>query len=107
MCMGDDLNNFDKIENISCKEKVKIVGIVFDKNKSAGEVSENWETRIDKIKRIVKSWMKRNLTIIGKIQVVKTFILSQFVYILQGIYVKKQIIDEINTILYRFIWKRD
>ena len=28
-------------------------------------------------------------------------------YILQSIYVKKEIIDEINTILYRFIWKRD
>ena len=51
--------------------------------------------------------MKRNLSVIGKIQVIKTFLLSQFVYVLQSILLKKEILDEINTILFRFIWKRD
>ena len=107
MCMGREINNIEKIEGIVCKNQVKIVGIVFDKYKNAGEIKENWENRIKKIKRIVKQWMKRNLSVIGKIQVIKTFLLSQFVYVLQSILLKKEILDEINTILFRFIWKRD
>ena len=107
MSMGRDEYDFEKIEGIEIKNRVKIVGIVFDKNLSAGDIKENWEIRIEKIKKIVKLWMKRNLSIIGKIQIIKTFLLSQFIYILQSLFIKKGVLDEINTIFYRFIWKRD
>ena len=83
--MGNTLSDENFIEGIELTNKVKIVGIIFANDKAANEIKENWEARIAKIKTIIKSWMKRNLTIIGKIQVIKTFILSQFVYIMQSI----------------------
>ena len=95
------------VENIKIVDKVKIVGIFFSNEKCASELKENWEGRIQKIKSIIKNWMKRKLTIIGKIQVVKTYILSQLVYILQSLILPDVILNEINTILYRFLWKKN
>ena len=51
--------------------------------------------------------MKRKLTYIGKIQVIKTFLLSQLVYIMQGIYIPDEVLEEINVLFYRFIWKKE
>ena len=97
----------DQIEGIDVKKEAKIVGIVFSKYKSASDINENWEGRIEKIKKIIKDWLKRKLTIIGKIQVVKTFLLSQFVCIIQSLSLKSKILDEINTLFYRFIWNKN
>ena len=97
----------DNIENIQLTDHVKIVGIHFRNDKCASDIKENWEGKITKIRSIIKNWMKRKLTIIGKIQVIKTFLLSQFVFILQSIVLPSEVLDEINTIFYRFIWKKD
>ena len=105
--MGNAVFDADTIEGIEVKTNVKIVGIIFAKDKAANEIKENWEGRLEKIKKIIKSWMRRNLTIIGKIQVIKTFLLSQLVYIMQSILINNEIINEINTLFYRFIWKKD
>ena len=96
----------DQTEGIEVKKEAKIVGVIFSKYKSASDINENWEGRINKIKKIIKDWLKRKLTIIGKIQVVKTFLLSQFVYIIQSLSLKRKVLDEINTIFYRFIWNK-
>ena len=105
--MGKKENDEGGLEEIKPVDKAKIVGIVFSNKKSASELEENWVSKIEKIKSIVKSWMKRNLTYIGKILVVKTFLLSQLVYIMQGIVLPTKILDEINVIFHRFIWKKD
>ena len=104
------INSFllnDLIENIKLTNEAKIVGIIFKKDKCASEIEENWKGRIEKIKTLIKGWMKRKLTVIGKIQVIKTFLLSQFVFILQSLAVPRAVLDDINSILYRFIWRKD
>ena len=49
---------------------------------------------------------KRNLSIIGKIHIVKTFGLSQLVFLMKSIDVPKAVLDEINTIFFKFVWKK-
>ena len=104
MGLGNVLN--ENTIDIKMTEQVKIVGIVFRKDKGASEIQENWNSRILKIKQTIKNWMKRNLTVIGKIQVIKTFLLSQFVYVLQSLALPLNVLDEINSIFYRFIWRK-
>ena len=107
MLMGRQNDPHEDVENIKFENEVKIVGIFFRPDLSAKEIEKNWEGRIKKIKKIIDQWMRRKLTIIGKIQIVKTFLLSQFVYVFQSISIPLNVIDEINTILYRFIWKKN
>ena len=105
--MGRNVHEGELIENIKIVDKVKIVGIFFSNDKSSSELKENWEGRLDKIKGIINNWMKRKLSIIGKVQVIKTFVLSQFVYVLQSLSLPEHVLQEVNTIIYRFIWKKD
>ena len=107
MVMGRHNNTQENFESIKVEDEVKIVGIFFRSDTSAGENKKNWEGRVEKMKKIINTWMRRKLTIIGKIQIVKTFLLSQLVYVFQSIAIPSKVIDEINTILYRFIWKKN
>ena len=55
--MGNNLaNQYENIENIRMENQAKIVGIVFRNDRSASEISVNWEGRITKIKQTRKSW---------------------------------------------------
>ena len=85
---------------------LKILGIYFSNGATAGSLEINWINRIEKIIRTIKQWEKRNLSIIGKIQIMKTFLLSQLIYIMQAIILPDDVLKTINTILFKFIWKK-
>ena len=56
------------------KTSFKLLGINFDVDLDK-IVNINYNERILQIKKLIKIWSKRNLTVIGKITVVKTLIL--------------------------------
>ena len=50
-------------------------------------------------------WKWRGLTLLGKIQIVKTFIIPKFLSKATLISVSKDLIKGINKLIYGFIWK--
>lgn len=62
------------------KDPIKILGIYmsYDEQKN-NEL--NFENKIKKCKQVINIWHMRNLTLIGRIQIIKTFIMSQFSYV--------------------------
>ena len=50
-------------------------------------------------------WKWRNLTILGRIQIVKTFIVPIFMYRAGSISLDKEVIKEANSIIFDFTWK--
>ena len=83
---------------------VKILGISFSNEISAVNNKENFEPKINQLEKICSLWEKRHLTHIGKIAVLKTFGISQFIYLMQSIGVKDEYLIRINKIMFRFIW---
>ena len=67
-------------------------------------MKSNWSDKIDKIKNIVASWRERDLSLFGKIQVMKTFIISQFVLPASLLTVPPKIVKQIENVLYEFLW---
>ena len=53
----------------------------------------------------INVWRWRDLTIIGKIQIVKTFIIPIFLYRASLICLDKEFVNEVNKIIFEFIWK--
>ena len=106
MWLGSTKNNQNSPCNFICKTKLKILGIYFSNDKSASTIEDNWKERIDKIKRVIGVWEKRNLSIMGKICVIKTFLLSQFIYVMQSVVFPDHILTEINRIIYNFLWRK-
>jgi len=89
--------------NITESEKVTICGITFS-NCQETAYKMNITDKINKLVRQLNIWRQRNLTLSGKILIVKTFGLSQMIYSLQATVIKKEDIRKIEDIVFRFIW---
>jgi hypothetical protein len=68
----------------------------------------NWHNKIEYIKELLHKWKNRNLTIFGKITLIKTLILPKLTFTATNTTVQTGIVKEVNKILFNFIWgKRD
>ena len=105
MWLGRDKYRKDKYHNLKWTLQIKILGIFFRNNTSAQNIEDNWTKKVENIKRTIKQWSKRNLSIYGKVLIAKTFLISQFVYVMQSVGLPEDVLSEINRILFAFLWK--
>ena len=75
------------------------VGYSRDKN-----LERNWDEKTDKVKHILTGWKDRDLSLFGKVQIIKTFVVSQFVLPASLLVVPPEITKKIESILYEFLW---
>ena len=85
------------------KRYVKILGVYFTYNTSMF-YKLNFESIEKSLKQLVKGWSWRGLTLIGKVQIIKSFALPKVLYRLTLISSNKEFIKKINT-LFSFVWK--
>ena len=86
------------------RTSIKILGIFFDYHKPSRNKA-NFESIFKSIQRTLNMWKWRGLTLLGKIQIVKTFIIPKFLSKAALISVLNDLIKEINKLIYGFIWK--
>ena len=85
-------------------EPLKILGIYLSYNKLDAEHA-NFDNKIEKLKRQLHWWKARDLTIFGRLLIIKSFGLSKFTHLASLILIPKHIIKLINTLIFEFIWK--
>ena len=85
------------------ENKVKVLGAWISTD-PAITLKLNYTEEVDKIRNILSCWEYRRLTLIGKIQVIKSLALSQLTYILTPLATNQNFINEINDIFYSFLW---
>jgi hypothetical protein len=79
-------------------KEFKLLGITFTK-----KVSCNYYFKIKSIKKLLASWMKRDLTPIGKITIIKTLTLPKLIHLFSALPdPSKQLVDDINEISFKF-----
>ena len=70
-------------------------------------INDNYETKLDHLEKTVTLWEKLSLTPLGKITVIKTFMMSAFNHIFMMLpNPDKSVIDKINNIVLSFWWNR-
>ena len=106
MWVGSRAGCQERYGGIEWKEKLKILGIIFRNNISASQNEENWKNKIMKIKELIALWSKRNLSISGKLVIIKTFLLSQLVFLMQSLSLPENVLNSINSLFFRYIWKK-
>ncbi len=85
---------------------IKINGIIFSNNKIQMQEA-NLEIMKGKMARHFIDWNKRSLTLLGKIQIIKTFGLSQYLYTLAVINLNVGHWKTIRKLIYKFIWNKN
>ena len=94
----------NEILNMSVKNDVKFLGVHFSYDFRLRQTL-NFEEIIKSVKGKLNIWKWRDLTTIGRIQIVKTFIVPIFMYRAGMISVGKEVISEVNKLIFDFIWK--
>ena len=94
-------------ENIgisTVNKPMKILGIYFTYDWQKYQ-ELNFESIIKSIKKSINLWNWRNLTLLGRIQIIKTYAMPKFMFRAAQIPLTKDIIKEINTVLFQFVWR--
>ena len=103
--LGQHGNRNDKFENINwSKTCIKALGVYFAYDSNEAE-EKNWKDRLNSIKKILHTWNQRDLSLQGRILVIKTLALLKLVYLITSISIPEKIIKEINKELFSFLWK--
>ena len=87
------------------KEEIKINGLFFQMNRERMR-TKNVDHIVSKIESQLWKWSKRGLSTLGKILVLKTFGVSQLIYLMQSMSLKNSDFKKFNAILYKFIWNK-
>ena len=85
------------------KENVKTLGVWLSIHPEI-TISDNYDEKLKNIKAILSCWKYRRLTLMRKITVLKSLVVSQLAYILSPLPSNYKIINEINDTFYRFLW---
>ena len=63
----------------------------------------NENEKLEKVKEILRCWKYHRLTLIGKITVIKSLVVSQLVYLLLPLCSNYKVLNEISNLLYTFL----
>ena len=85
------------------KDEVKSLGLWVSTDPELS-ASLNYNEKLEKVKELLRCWKYRRLTLLGKISVIKSLIVSQLVYLLSSIRSNYKVLNEINDLLYTFLW---
>ena len=61
--------------------------------------------KIDKAKQIINMWKQRDLPLIGRVQIIKTFITALFQYSISAVDIPETYIKEVESVIYACVWK--
>ena len=82
----------------------RILGIYFSYDEK-GNNEMHFNLKIDKLQINLDTWKSRDLTLFGKVTKIKALVVSSSIYSVSNINVPKDIINNIKSRLFRFIWK--
>ena len=84
-------------------EMIKILGIYFCMDPQSQE-RVNYKEILSKIKKLLTWWKQRDLTLMGKVQLVNNFVISKLIYASSLTPVPSWAFEKINNLIFDFLW---
>ena len=104
MFFGPWENNKDIPRNIKwVNGPIKLLGIYISA-KANEIVMENFQSKIDALLRQLHWWKARDLSLNGKVLIIKSLALSKFQYLVSLVHIPQNVVKLVNSIIYEFIW---
>ena len=86
--------------------QAKINGILFFQSPAIRE-DRNVAKVIEAMTRHLDNWSRRRLTLLGKIVILKTFAISQMVYLMQSLMLHDDNLKRLNNLMFKFLWNKN
>ena len=105
MPLGTSDATNEKLKELGHKivTEVTITGVVFTYDHNI-LINKNYRGTLINIDKTLQMWSSRNLSLIGKIQIIKTYGISKIIFITNMKNTPAKIIQEANKILHKFLW---
>ena len=104
MWLGSDKYNKHKPFGIKWPQTpIKVLGIYHSHDKESA-IKLNFNDKIESLLKQLHWWKARNLSLTGKILIIKALALSKFSLLASLMCVPKDIISKVNSAIYHFIW---
>ena len=69
-----------------------------------GAINFNFKEKIKKMKTLLNMWSQRQLSLKGKIAVLRTVILPQILYVASTLYTPEWVEKEVDGLFFKFLW---
>jgi len=86
------------------RDPIRILGIYVSYNDKENN-EKNFNIKIQRMQTNLDLWRARDLTIFGRVMIIKSLGISQLIYSASNLNVPKEIIPIIKTKLFKFLWK--
>jgi hypothetical protein len=103
MWLGKDINNHFTPLDIKWVKQVHSLGIFFSFDTDS-VIQKNFMDRAKEFKQILDLWSQRDLSLIGKITILKSLAFSKIIYQCGVMIPPQKFIDQIIDVAYKFIW---
>ena len=90
-------------EDIKFVDAMKVTGIYFSFN-SALQTEKNYEGIIEKLNNLIKMWKCRQISLLGRIQITKTFIFSQLRFVTNFVKPTQEFLNEFKILVNNYAW---
>ena len=98
-----DTDIFESNVNLQWCKAIKILGVTFDN--SLNGMADVYKEKVNNIKREMAKWMKRNISLTGKVTIIKSLLVAKISYLFMTIPDPPQsIVKDLNTALFKFLW---
>ena len=95
----------DSILNLKLSdETVYALGVYFSYDEELATESNFFE-KLPKLKKILNIWSYRDISIYGRVNIVKTLAISKLTFIYSVLDAPKGFTEEVNKIIFDYIWK--
>ena len=85
-------------------EQIRCLGVYLGHNKKLNDI-KNFEEKMNNIEFILKRWEKRELSLFGRVLILKIFALSKLVLPASTVCVPLHLIKRVDTLFYKFLWR--
>ena len=85
-------------------EPINALGVYFTYNQKKLKEKKFIEC-LDSVKKLINIWSSRGLSIYRKVTIIKSFLIPKFLYICSVLPTPKKLIQELNKVLFKFLWK--
>ena len=94
-----------KMYNLESQDQIKINGIIFSQDETRRE-EVNVRKVLDSMDRLLRMWSTRHLTLLGRILILKTFAISQLIYLCQTLTLGEASRRAAIKIMFKYLWNR-
>ena len=85
-------------------EPIKALGVYYSYDQKLLH-EKNFIENLDSVKKLINIWSARSLSLYGKVTIIKSLIVPKFVYVSSLLTTPKGVIQELNRLIFKFLWK--